>query len=99
VGSINSSTWTLLPTTWVCSANPAAREHAEHRAVVGRSVGDESGDATLPGDSRQMFEQDGADAPTLILVRDDERRFGAVGACLALVGGETEEEPIAQLRH
>ena len=82
----------------VCSANPAAAEHAEHLAVAGERLGDEPGDPALSGGGRQVLEQGGADPSTLVFVADDERHLGRVGARLTVVASDADE-PVAELGH
>jgi hypothetical protein len=50
-------------------------EHAEHGVVVRECVGHEPGDAALASGGGQMLKHQGAEAPALMSVRDDEGDF------------------------
>ena len=52
------------------------RKDAEHVAVVREDACHEALDADLRGTGRELLEQPSADAATLVLVRDGERRLG-----------------------
>src|SRR5581483_765838 len=73
-------------------------EDAEHLLVLPQGGGVELGDAGLPGGGRQPLQQDGADAPAVVVVVDQEGHFGVGPALPPLVAGDADDL-VAQLRH
>jgi hypothetical protein len=71
-------------------------EDADHPAVVGQRVGEEPGDAPLPGGGRQVLEQERAEPAALVRVVDHERHLRRRRPRHAVVAGHCDE-PVAQL--
>ncbi len=57
-------------------------EHADHLVVVGKGVGDEPPDPACDRSRGEVLEQHGAQAPTLVVVPNDERDLGLLHSVL-----------------
>ena len=70
---------------------PDGAEHAQHRGVVGKRLGDQSTEPGGLGDQGQILQQHGRDAFVVVGVGDGERDLGIFGSRRGVILADTDD--------